>query len=315
MANDHPSNGEDWLARLSALSDRSRVRIMRMLEQEEMGVGELSRALGMPQSTVSRHLKPLHQLGLISKRSEGTASLYRISMSDKADISLWKVTSDRLGTAEDLVDDDARLRQVLLERRTDSRSFFGRVGAEWQSIRRDLFGFGFSDDALLGFLPSDWIVADFGCGSGDAAERLAPVVKKVYAIDREKSMLEAARRRLDAYDNVEFVEADLLALPLEANSLDAAILMLVLHHQEDPAAIVAEAARVLRSDGRLMIVDMVAHDRNEFSVEMGHVHMGFSEDTVLEWSKSSGMKMQGFRRLRASVSGRGPGLFAARLSI
>jgi ArsR family transcriptional regulator len=127
-------------------------------------------------------------------------------------------------------------------------------------------------------------------------------------------MLEAARRRLEIYDNIEFVEADLRDLPLEAKSLDAVILMLVLHHQENPEAIVAEAARVLRSDGRLMIVDMVAHDRIEFRDEMGHVHMGFEEKTVHGWGKSCSMHLQGFRRLRASVAGQGPGLFTALLS-
>ena len=311
MANDRPSSGEDWLSRLSALSDRSRVRIMRVLEQEELGVGELSNVLGMPQSTVSRHLKPLHDLGLVSKRSEGTASLYRMSMSDEADIALWNATAERLGSAEDLADDDARLRKVLLERQSGSRSFFGRVGAEWHSIRRELFGYGFSDDALLGLLPSNWVVADLGCGSGDAAERLAPVVAKVIAVDQEPAMLTAARRRLEMYDNVDFIEANLLDLPLEPSSLDAAVLMLVLHHQEDPQAILSEATRVLRSDGVLMIVDMVEHDRVDFAEEMGHVHLGFSEETVRGWGEACKRTLRTYRRLRPSVEGRGPGLFSA----
>jgi len=313
MAIEPQSTGEDWLARLSALSDRSRVRIMRMLEQEELGVGELSRTLAMPQSTVSRHLKPLHELGLVSKRSEGTASLYRISISDAADIALWESTSDRLGDAEDLLDDDARLRQVLLERRGDSRSFFGRVGSEWQTIRRELFGYGFSEEALLGFLPAEWVVADLGCGTGDAAERLAPVVRTVYAVDREESMLDAARKRLESFENVEFLQADLLSIPLDDGTLDAAILMLVLHHQESPADVIREAARAIRPGGQLIIVDMVDHQMAEFIEEMGHLHLGFKQSDISDWAGACNMRMRGYRRLRSSLSGHGPALFAALL--
>ena len=307
-------NGEDWLARLAAMSDRSRVRIMRVLEQEELGVGELSRVMVMPQSTVSRHLKPLYELKLVSKRSEGTASLYRLHISDPADTALWEATIRKIGDAEDFKDDASRMRQVLLERRTDSRSFFGRVGGEWQSIRRDLFGFGFSDDALLGLIPAQWSVADLGCGTGDASERLAPVVNRVFAVDREPAMIAAARRRLEGFENIEFVEADLLKLPLDSGSVDVSVLMLVLHHHDDPAGVISEAARILVPGGRILLVDMVAHDRTEFADEMGHLHLGFSRETVEAWASSCDLKVHGYRRLRPSAEGRGPALFAAILT-
>lgn len=310
MATAPKGRSEDWLARLAAMSDRSRVRILRVLEQEELGVGELSRVMGMPQSSVSRHLKPLHELGLVSKRSEGTASLYRLSLTNEADRALWETTNDQLGEGDDFSDDFARLRKVLLERRGDSRSFFGRVGAEWQSIRRDLFGFGFSDDALLGLLPEDWTVADLGCGTGDASERLAPVVRRVLAVDREPAMIAAARRRLEGLDNVEFIEGDLLELPIEPGEVDLAVMMLVLHHHEDPAGIVAEAARVLAPGGRILVVDMIAHDHNEFAAEMGHLHLGFDESTVGGWARACDLRARGYRRLRPTTAGRGPALFS-----
>lgn len=311
MATETSSNGENWLARLAALSDRSRVRILRVLEQAELGVGELSRSLGMPQSTVSRHLKPLFELGYVNKRSEGTASLYRLNLEDPADKALWASTCDQLGESEDFADDAVRLRQVMLDRRIDSRSFFGRVGGDWQSIRRDLFGHGFSDDALLQLLPADWTVADLGCGTGDAAERLAPVVHRVRAVDREPAMLKAARRRLEAFDNIDFLEGDLLDLPIENDSVDLAVLILVLHHQEDPAGIMAEAARILKTRGRLLIVDMVAHDRTEFADEMGHVHLGFDQEVLAGWAAESGMSCLKHQRMRPMAAGRGPALFVS----
>jgi len=311
MANVTTTNGENWLARLAALSDRSRVRILLTLEQAELGVGELSRSLGMPQSTVSRHLKPLFELGFVNKRSEGTASLYRLNLVDPAIKALWKSTCEQLGDAEDFADDAVRLRQVLLDRRIDSRSFFGRVGGDWQSIRRDLFGHGFSDDALLQLLPSEWVVADLGCGTGDAAERLAPVVSRVLAVDREPAMLTAAQRRLEAFSNIEFLEGDLLRLPIENASVDLAVLILVLHHQEDPAGIMRESARILKPEGRLLIVDMMSHDRTEFTEEMGHIHLGFDEDALVEWGVDANLVCMKHHRMRPMASGRGPALFCS----
>ena len=307
---DLDDSGNDWLARLSALSDRSRVRIMVVLAQEELGVGEISRTLGMPQSTVSRHLKPLFELGFIAKRSEGTTSLYRIDLRDEADTILWSEISSRVSGAEDVRDDLIRLRQVLLERTSDSRSFFGRVGSEWQAIRRELFGFGFTEEALLGLLPTDWVVADLGCGSGDAAERLAPVVSRVLAVDREPAMLEAARARLSDHGNVEFIEAQLDRLPFNEGSLDAAIMMLVLHHQEDPQSNVQEVSRILKDGGYLVIVDMVSHDRLDLVEAMQHHHLGFEETTIRQWADRSGLEIRSTRRLHASLNGRGPALFA-----
>ncbi len=310
----NPSAGEEWLSTLSVLSDRSRVRLLCLLEQQELGVGELSRVLAMPQSTVSRHLKMLFELGLLNKRTEGTASLYRMQELEGDLHDLWQHTSTRLREEGEFKDDAIRLRQVVLERRSEKVSFFGRVGSDWHMIRRELFGTGFTEEALLGLLPGGWTVADLGCGTGDASERLAPVVQRVLAIDREPAMLDAARKRLEAFDNVEFVSAELDDLPIEAGSLDAAVLMLVLHHQQDPQSIVSEVRRVLRPGGRLVIVDMMSHDRRDLVEAMGHVHLGFGRDEVQSLASGGGLELERFRRLHAPLSGRGPDLFSAMLS-
>ena len=311
---ENESYGDEWLSLLSALSDRSRVRLLHLLEKHELGVGELSRSLAMPQSTVSRHLKLLYELGLLNKRSEGTASMYRMAISDEALGSLWSNTSKRLGDEGDLRDDEIRLRQVLLERRSDSPSFFGRVGSDWQLLRRELFGYGFTEEALLGLLPGNWTVADLGCGSGDASERLAPVVDQVIAVDREPAMLEAARKRLDGCENITFLEASLDALPLDPESLNAAVMILVLHHQAQPAQIISEVARVLKPGGRLVVVDMISHDRTDLVEAMGHLHLGFSESEIKSFAEQASLTLRRYRRLLAPLSGRGPDLFSAMLT-
>ena len=308
------SYGEEWLALLSALSDHSRVRLLNLLEEQELGVGELARALAMPQSTVSRHLKMLYELGLLNKRVEGTASMYRMAFSDGALEALWASTSERLRDVGDLKDDQIRLRQVLLERKADNASFFGRVGSDWQMIRRELFGSGFTEEALLGLLPGNWSVADLGCGSGDASERLAPVVDRVIAVDREPAMLEAARKRLQGYDNITFLEASLGALPLDSSSLDAAVMILVLHHQQQPSQIIQEVFRVLKPGGRLVIVDTISHDRTDLVEAMGHVHLGFSEQEVQAFADEASLTLRRYRRLHAPLRGRGPDLFSAMLT-
>ena len=118
------------LRSLACLGDMARLRLLRLIAQEELSVGELARVLQLPQSTVSRHLKVLYESGWIARRSEGTASLYRMdsdALSDGAR-ALWDVVRGQLGASPTLSEDDHRMAEVLAERRTDSKAFFGRIG-------------------------------------------------------------------------------------------------------------------------------------------------------------------------------------------
>lgn len=305
-------NSSRWLSWLGILSDPARLRMLRLLQKEELGVGELARAIQMPQSTVSRHLKPLHDGGWVVRRSEGTASMYRMIQEDlPAEANnLWNTTLNQVDLLNTFRNDDDRLREVVNERPSDTRQFFGARAGDWSALRQQLYGGAFTDEALLGLVNPEWTVGDLGCGSGDVSERLSPLVRNVISIDREAAMLDAARNRLSHLSNIDFRAGELLALPIDDNSLDAAVLMLVLQHVPDPLDAIKEVARVTRPGGLILLVDLVPHDRENYRFTMGHLHMGFDQVEAASWAE----KVDGtliYRRLHPDTQGQGPVLFAA----
>lgn len=303
----------EWLGWLGLLGDPVRVRLLRLLAAEELGVGELARVLQLPQSTVSRHLKALSDARWAARRSEGTNSLYRLDHAGLPDaaVALWELTRRHVDLASTAADDDHRLATVVAERRSDTKAYFGRIGGEWSAVRSELFGERFSEEALLSLIDSELVVADLGCGTGDVAERLAPLVRRVIAIDREPTMLAAARTRLAGATNVEFREGDLHELPLNDGEVDVAVAMLVFHHIDRPREALEEIARSVRDGGRILVVDMVAHDRAGWQHTMGHVHLGFSQGELSQWGARAGLRLLRQRRLRPEPDAKGPGLFAA----
>lgn len=300
---------------LTLLSDTARLRLLRLLEREELSVGELARIVQLPQSTVSRQLKQLADGGFVISRSEGTSTLYRLVMDDLDDDQrvLWGVVRERLsgsGAGLELIEDAHRLQGVLADRRIDTKSFFGKVAGEWDSVRNELFGDRVTVLALLSLLPANWTVADLGCGTGNAAELLAPIVRKVIAVDQSEPMLAAAAKRLEHFSNVQFVRGELESLPIASATVDAAVCVLVLHHLDSPQNAVNEMARVLRPGGVAMVVDMVEHDRAAYRQSMGHRWMGFGVPELLRMFEHAGLTDTRLLTLPASSDAKGPGLFA-----
>ncbi|MCC5785125.1 MAG: metalloregulator ArsR/SmtB family transcription factor [Phycisphaerales bacterium] len=302
--------------RLGALAEPIRLRLLRLLENEELSVGEVAKVVQLPQSTVSRHLKLLADGGWVRKRAVGTASFYRVVHDDLPVEArqLWVTVRSQLGQTPELAEDDRRLAGVLAERRDDSLSFFGRLAGEWDELRSNLFGTAFTADALLSLLPPEWTVADLGCGTGNGSERIAPYVEKVIAVDQSEPMLAAAQKRCEGLGNVECRPGRLEALPIEDASVDAAIILLVLHHLDDPVKVLAETRRVLRTDrggGVALVVDMTEHDRTEFRETLGHRHLGFGEEAMTGFMERAGLTRTRYRELPSDPEGKGPGLFVA----
>ncbi|MBT4768451.1 MAG: methyltransferase domain-containing protein [Phycisphaerae bacterium] len=308
-----PSAASSLLERLGGLHDASRLRLLVLLDQYELAVGELAAAIQSPQSTVSRHLKRLIDTGWVQRRSVGPQSLYRMSSAELEPSAkqLWDVAAAVLRDDSTHAEDLRRVAEIVDQRHVDSRTFFGSVGGNWTDLRATLFGDTIAHAWLPAMLDPQWIVADLGCGTGQSAASLAPWVTRIEAIDREPAMLEAARRRLDGHDNVTFHQAEMNALPLPDNSVDMAIISLVLHHVESPAEVVSEAARVLRPGGRLVIIDMVQHDRSEYRDTMGHLHLGFTTTIVRSWTAAAELDNTCVTLLRPDPEAQGPGLFAA----
>lgn len=302
--------------RLSALADPTRARLLGVLERHELTVGELCSVLQLPQSTVSRHLKVLADEGWVAVRPDGTRRLYRLieASLDPASRRLWRLVREQLAGLEIAEQDARRVQAVLALRRTRSQEFFSAAAGEWDRLRGELFGRSAELLPLLALLDDGWTVGDLGCGTGHVAQALAPFVRRVVAVDQSPAMLDAARRRLENVENVEIRAGTLEALPLDDGALDAAVLFLVLHYIAEPGRALAEAARALRPGGRLLVVDMVPHDRAEFRERMGHVWQGFTADELDDWLAAAGFGPCRYTPLPADPGAMGPRLFAATAS-
>jgi ArsR family transcriptional regulator len=200
---------------------------------------------------------------------------------------------------------------VLAERRTKSQEFFSSAAGQWDRMRDDLFGERPHLAALAAFADADWTVGDLGCGTGQMTAALAPFVRHVIAVDGSAAMLQAAKKRLQGFENVELRRGDLEGLPIDDGRLDAATLALVLHHVPEPPRALSEVARVLKPQGRLLMIDMLPHDRDSYRQQMGHVWLGFSEEHIRRLLDEAGFGEVRIVPLSPDPKSKGPGLFVA----
>lgn len=262
------------------LGDPTRLRLLRVLGQDRFNVTELTGILGAAQSNVSRHLTLLKDARLIVESRESGFVYYRLADDARTNgqAPLWALLDAQFaGAADDSLvqQDDARLQEVLRLRKEDfdshgdSRQLVpGRSWAAWARA--------------LGHLLPPLDVVDVGCGEGYLTLETAAWARHVIGVDRSDEVLErakalAARRKVT---NVEWRKGDLLRLPFRDESLDIALLSQSLHHANDPERAVAEAARVLRPGGRLLLLDLKAHSQSWVKQRFGDRHLGFSSDDL-----------------------------------
>lgn len=296
---------------MGSLADSTRLRLLRILEQQELGVAELCDVFQMPQSTISRHLKVLADEGWAASRREGTGRLYRLPAAalDPAARKLWQVAREQIESWPTIGQDQVRLQRLLRDRRRRTEAFFAGAATEWNQLRDELYGTAFTTQAIFALLPEDAIVADLGCGTGQTLAQLAPWVAKVIGVDSSAAMLKAAKSSIDGLANVDLRRGDLSAIPVEDGTCDAALLMLVLSYVTDPASVLKETCRILKPGGKAVIVDLLPHDREDFRQRMGQQVMGFEAERVGAMAQAAGFDAGRYGALPAEPQAKGPGLF------
>jgi len=288
---------------LKASADPSRLRILALLHYGELAVSDLTRILRQSQPRVSRHLKILVDAGLVERHKEGAWVFFRLAEGDLAGI-LRKML-DVLVPADDpvLCGDIARLKDVQAERVSRANAYFAEHAAEWDQVRSLYISEREVEDAIIRHLLSRPIdsLLDIGTGTGRILEVLGPHVGRAVGIDTSQEMLKLARTRLEAAElrNVQVRMGDMYALNGVA-VFDAVVIHQVLHYAEEPQAAIAEAARVLKPGGRLLVADFAPHDKEFLREEHAHRRLGFPDRQVVEWMETAGLKARVAEHLHGS---------------
>jgi ArsR family transcriptional regulator len=302
---------EALLGWMGALADATRLRLLRLLEGQELGVAELCEVVQLPQSNVSRHLKVLGDEGWVKSRRQGTVHLYRaaVTEAEAAARKLWMVAREQTETWPAVKQDQLRLTRRLSERRQASEAFFAGAAGQWDKLRDEFYGRAFSQQAMLALLAEDAVVADLGCGTGSIAAQIGPWVGKVIGVDSSGEMLKAAGRRTARLKNVELRRGELSAVPIESASCDAAFLVLVMSYVADARLVLGEMARILKPGGRAVVIDLLPHDREDFRLKMGQLVLGFEVERVKGMMEEVGMRVGRAIELSPEAEAKGPGLF------
>ncbi len=283
------------LKSLRLLSDPSRTRIVLLLEKEELSVAELQEILAMGQSTLSTHLAQLKQAGIVEDRRTGKNMLYRLrkhaGSEQKLHVQLMEVLRQASVELPGAEDDLEALRLVRLKRQDRVRAYFDEMagkfgrhyvpGRSWKGLA----------ETFLMLLPP-MVIADLGAGEGTVAQLLARRAQSVIAVDNSEKMVElgAGLARKHGLRNLEYRKGDLEALPVEDGAVDVALLSQSLHHAQHPENAVAEAFRILKAGGRIVVLDLVKHNFEEARELYADLWLGFTETEVRRLLRRAGFR-------------------------
>src|SRR5579872_1739482 len=280
------------LKSLRALSDPTRMRIVALLERNELSVNELQEITRMGQSRISTHLGLLQESGLLESRREGKRTFYKVAA--HADATTREFIQLAVRGATELPDhgaDESNLKRILIRRTQQAQLYFNQVagrfdrsygpGRSWQA-----FG-----QLLLRVLPP-LVVADLGAGEGLLSELLARRAKHVIAVDNSERIVAfgANKAKKNKIKNLEFRLGDLENPPIEPASVDLVILSQALHHAADPGRAIQSAHKLLRAGGQLLVLDLLKHNFEQAHELYGDRWLGFAESDLHHWLEAAGFK-------------------------
>jgi SAM-dependent methyltransferase len=286
------------------LGDEARLRLLRLLSLEQLNVSELTAILGLAQSGVSRHLGLLKDAGVVTEQREGGFSYYALSdglrLGQNGSGGLWRLLESQFAAAAATPEgraDDARLEEVRRLRKED----FDEHGAS-DERRQIVPGRSWAAwSRALGHLLPAMDIADLGCGEGYLTIEAARFARRVVAVDRSDAVLARARdlARRRRLKNIQWKRGDIEALPLRDASVDLALLSQALHHAPDPARALAEAVRIVRPGGRVLVLDLRQHDQAWVRERLDDRWLGFDDKALAALLESAGLK-----EVRVSVGAR-----------
>ncbi len=283
---------------LKALADPTRLRLLGLLARGEFTVQELTEMLGMGQSRISRHLKILADVGIVSVKRQGTWGYYRQSDENGCFREIWPALEPRLDEIPERRADLDALARVFEARRLRSREFFERHAEQWDRLSGEILPSAPYLERLVASVPQSTSLLEVGVGTGSLLPHLASRAKRVVGVDHSPAMLDQARTRSPVVD---LRLGEMSHLPLGDAEVETVVLNMVFHHAEEPTRVLAEIARVLVSGGTLVIADLARHEKEWARERMADQWLGFDREELSEWLAGSGFEVETF----SEVKGRG----------
>ena len=280
------------LKSLRALSDPTRLRILGLLERDELSVNELQEIARMGQSRISTHLRQLQDAGLVQSRREGKRTFYKLHQN--ADAATGDIIQLAVRASHEMHESSAdavNLKRVVARRNEQAQLYFNQIAGRFDRS----YGPGRSWQAfghlLLRILPP-LTVADLGSGEGLLSELLARRCKKVIAVDNSEKMVEfgASKAKKNHLKNLEFRLGDIENPPIDPASVDLAVLSQALHHAASPAKAIAGVHHILKPGGQVMILDLLQHRFEKARELYGDLWLGFAESDLHRWLEAAGFK-------------------------
>ena len=282
---------------LKVLADSTRLRLLGLLAHGEFTVQELTLMLSMGQSRISRHLRLLSEAGLVTVKRQGTWGYYRIGTANPFFNEIRPSIEEHLEELPARRADLGALSRILEERRLRSKAFFDRYARQWDRLAREILPLPDYGNHLMEVLPSVVRLVEIGVGTGTLLADLRSRAQEIVGVDHSPAMLEEARERIASVgmEGVDLRLGEMSHLPLSDAEAQGALLRMVLHHAPQPTRVLEEIARVLSPGGRLVIADLMRHEKEWTRERMADLWLGFEREELVGWLSAAGFDLESFR--------------------